>query len=76
MKKNKINTIGIKNMLPYGAHKVIARRANVTVFKVSRVINGHSNNPLVLKNLKDYMEEIKKIDNDIDSLIAESQMTA
>lgn len=76
MQKNKINTQAVKKLLPYGANKVIAMRSNVTVFTVSRVINGYSNNPNVLKSLKDYIEEIKKVDNDINSLIDESQMTA
>ena len=73
MKKNKINTQGIKKVLPYGANKAIATRANVTVFTVSRVINGYSSNPVVLRNIKDYIEEINQVDNDINSLIAEFQ---
>lgn len=75
--QNKVrNARDIKKMLPYGAIKTIAGRSNVSIFTVSRVIKGSSNNPLVLKNIKDYIEEIKKIDNDLNSLITESQMIA
>jgi hypothetical protein len=73
MQKNKINTKGIKKILPHGAIKMIASRANVTVFTVSRVVNGTSNSPKVLMAIKDYIEEIKEIDNGLNSLIAESQ---
>lgn len=75
--QNKVrNTRGIKKMLPYGSIKIIAGRSNVSIFTVSRVIKGSSNNPEVLKNIKAYIEEVKKVDNDLNSLIAESQMTA
>jgi hypothetical protein len=60
-------------MLPYGSIKTIARRSDVSIFTVSRVIKGSSNNPNVLKNIKDYIEEINKVDSDINSLIAEYQ---
>ena len=72
--QNKVrNARDIKKMLPYGSIKTIARRSDVSIFTVSRVIKGSSNNPKVLRNIKDYIEEINKVDSDINSLIAEFQ---
>lgn len=68
-----INTEAIKKILPHGACKEIAIRSNVTIFTVSRVLNGTSNNYKVLKNMKDYIEEVQKTGTDLNSLIAESQ---
>ena len=70
------NARDIKKMLPYGSIKTIASRSNVSIFTVSRVIKGSSNNPNVLKNIKDYIKEIQQLDQDINSLVTESEMTA
>ncbi len=74
MQKSRINTAGVKKLLPYGAIKEIANRSNRSIFTVSRVLSGGSKNPIVLKTIKDYLEEMQTTSNQINALVAESEI--
>lgn len=74
MKKNSLNTTAIKKILPYGAIKELATRSETTPYTASRVINGYSKNPVVLRNLKRMIEEIKTTNSEINALASETQI--
>lgn len=58
MKKDNTNRVAaLKKAIPYGGIKEVAKRANTTIYTVSRVIRGGSNNPIVLRVLAEYIEE-------------------
>jgi hypothetical protein len=69
MQKTAINSMQVKKTLPYGAIKEIAFRSKMSIYTVSRVIKGGSKNPIVLKNLKEYIEEIQQVNTEINALI-------
>ena len=69
MEKNIINRAQIKKTLPYGAIKEIAKRSNVSIFTVSRVLKGGSKNPIVLNVLKNYLKEIYNTATEINALV-------
>ena len=50
----------IKDQLPYGAQTEIAKKANVTVQLVNRVINGDVENLDILNAIVDYYEVYKE----------------
>lgn len=50
----------IKDQLPYGAQTEIAKKANVTVQLVNRVINGDVENLDILNTIVDYYEVYKE----------------
>jgi len=72
MKKNTINTVGVKKVLPYGAIKEIAKRSNTHITTVSNVLKGVSKSPVVIKTIKEYLEEMNTTSNKINALVAES----
>lgn len=69
MEKNGINTAAVKKSLPYGAIKEIACRSKTSIYTVSRVLKGGSKNPVVLKNIKSYIEEIQQTNKEINALV-------
>lgn len=62
--------VAVKKSLPYGAIKEIAFRSKTSIYTVSRVLNKGGNNPLVLKTLKDYIEEIQQTNEQINTLVS------
>lgn len=74
MNKCRINTASVKKQLPYGAIKEIAKRSNKSIFTVSRVLKGRGNNPIVLKNIQQYLEEIKETTDQINALVSEPKI--
>jgi len=58
----------IKEQLPYGAQSEIARKMNVSVVLVNRVLNGGKHNrPDVLNAIADYLSDYKKLKNEAES---------
>lgn len=55
----------IKSILPHGSIKEIANRCGVTIFTVSRVVNGHSNNTKVKRGIADYLNELAEMEESI-----------
>lgn len=74
MQKNVINTAAVKKTLPYGAIKEIAFRSKTSIYTVSRVLNKGGKNPLVLKTLKDYIEEIQQTNQQINALVLDEKL--
>jgi len=73
MQKNSVNTAEIKKILPYGAIKKIAKESNKSIFTVSRVLKGASNNQDVKKSIKEYLQEMNDNDKELNTLITELQ---
>ena len=65
MKKLINNIAELKEILPYGAMKDIALQSGTSIFTVSRVFSGKSNNVKVIKGIVDY---IKSVDSSIAEL--------
>jgi predicted transcriptional regulator len=57
--ETKVDFIKIKEQLPHGAQTDIAKRANVHLHTVTRVLNGESENVAVLNAIADYLTERK-----------------
>lgn len=70
MVKNGINTAALKKYLPHGAIKEIAKRSDMSIYTVSRVLKGGSTNAIILKNIKDYIEEMQQTNNEINALVS------
>lgn len=68
MKKVNQNIAKIKEILPHGSLKEIALRSNTTIFTVSRVFNGKSNNQKVLSAIIDYAKEIKSVNTQLEQV--------
>lgn len=69
MKNSILQPERLKAVLPRGAIKDIARRSNKTIFTVSRVINGKSRNQDVIKEVSEYLKELKATSDSIDASI-------
>ena len=74
MQKSNINTTLVKKNLPHGAVKEIAKRSKRSTMTVYRVINKGVNNPIVLKALRDYIEEIQLVEDQINTLVGDSKL--
>lgn len=60
----------IREQLPFGAQTEIAKKCNVTVCMVNRVLNGKSENTKVLDAIADYLTDFKQQKNDTISRLA------
>lgn len=71
--ESKINIDKIKSKLPFGAQTKIAKKANVSVSNVNRVLNGKSEDAEILNAIADYLSELKikqlKVNSRLASLI-------
>lgn len=67
--QNIVKNTAIKAAIPYGGIKEIAKRANTSIFTVSRVITGKSKNLRVLNEIKNYLSEIKTTTDEIKGII-------
>ncbi len=67
--QNKVNNASIKNVMPHGSLKEVAAMAGVTIYTVSRVLNGKSNNRKVLKSITDYLSDLKSEKNELLDLV-------
>lgn len=47
----------LKAAMPYGSLSEIAKRSETSIYTVSRVVNGKSNNNKVLKEISLYLKE-------------------
>lgn len=74
MQNSNINATIVKKALPYGSIKEIAKRSKKSSMTVSRVLNKGGKNPVVLKNIKDYLEEIQKTNQQINALVADDKI--
>jgi|GEM_PF-4791943 len=61
-------TVKNKVHVPHGAIKDIAKRADVSIYTVSNVIRGKSQNRKVLEAIRDYLAELNTVKNDIQEL--------
>lgn len=68
MQKNGINTAEIKKILPHGSVKEVAKRSKMSIYTVSRVLNGSSNNPFILKEIEAYILEVQATTKRINAL--------
>jgi DNA-binding LacI/PurR family transcriptional regulator len=63
----------VKTVLPYGAIKAIAERANVSPLTVSNVLNGSSYNLKATQEISRYLDELieqkENIENAVEALI-------
>lgn len=69
MQKIGINIEGLRKILPYGAIKEVAKRSNTSIYTVSRVLNGGSNNVDVINKLKEYVSEMKNTKEEINNTV-------
>lgn len=67
MNKLVITTVD-KIKIPYGGCKIVAQKAGVSIFTVTNVLNGKSNNPKVLAEIKNYLHELIGLKNEIKNL--------
>lgn len=58
--KTSIEIEKIRKQLPFGAQTEIANKCGVKVSLVNRVLNGKSDNTLILDAVADYLTEFKK----------------
>lgn len=58
--KTKLDFTKIRKQLPHGSQTEIAKRANVHINLVQRVLKGESDNIEVLKAIADYLTELKE----------------
>ncbi|WP_312340618.1 hypothetical protein [Sphingobacterium sp.] len=63
------NIENVKKKLPHGAQKEIAEKSGKTIYTVSRVLCGKSNNKEVLKAIHEYVLEMNSINNDLEQFI-------
>lgn len=68
--KTKLDFTKIREQLPHGSQTEIAKRANVHINVVHRVLHGQSKNVAVLTAIGDYLEDIKNKENSAISKIA------
>ena len=59
MQKIGINIEDLKKIMPHGAIKEVAKRSKTSIYTVSRVFRGKSNNVSVIKAIKVYVDEMK-----------------
>lgn len=64
-----IITAQIKEKIPYGGIKEIAEKANISIYTVSRVLNGKSKNRKVVRAISEYLKEVKNTNQELQSLI-------
>lgn len=50
----------IKDLLPHGAQKEIALRINTTQLEVNRVLNGRTEDFIIMEAIADYYAEYKE----------------
>ena len=74
MKKNTINVAGLKKTLPQGAVKEIAIRSKVSRYTVYNVLKGGSCNTVVLLNIKNYLEEVNTLVDQINSMVPQKEI--
>lgn len=74
MQKNKQNNANLKEILPYGAIKKIAFRSKKSIYTVSRVVNGGSNNNDVLKCITEYLRELNTDKRQLKETVEETKM--
>lgn len=71
--KTSIELDKVRKQLPFGAQTEIAKRCNVKVTQVNRVLNGKAENTQILEAVADYLSEIKsheeRVINRLSSLI-------
>lgn len=54
------NTTKIKEKIPHGGLKIIAKMSGTTIYTVSRVVNGRSENQKVKKAITKYLNKLNK----------------
>lgn len=59
----------LKEMIPHGGQKEIAKRAETSAITVNRVVNGHSKNPKILKIIKEYLKELAQEKQELQEVI-------
>lgn len=74
MRQDKQNNANLKEVLPYGSMKKIALRSKKSIYTVSRVVNGGSNNTDVMNSIKDYLQEMNANKKELRAIIEESKM--
>ena len=62
----------IKKAIPYGGIKEVAKRSNTSKYTVSRVIKGESENPLVLRELTKYLQELTSTKQKLNQLVEQN----
>jgi hypothetical protein len=62
------NTAQIKGKIPYGGVKEIAERAKTSIYTVSRVVNGKSENVKVLRAITQYLKDVKNTKKELTEL--------
>lgn len=67
------NTSKIKEIIPYGGIKEIAEMANCSIYTVSRVINGKSNNKKVTDALTKFLKNLNTKKVDLENTVATLQ---
>jgi len=68
--ETKIDLTKIKGQLPHGAQSLIAKRLNVSLPLVNKVINGKCEENSVLNGIADYLIEIKAQKNEVINKLA------
>ncbi len=69
MKKVAINNAKLKEVLPHGACKEVAKRSKTSIYTVSRVLNGRSNNMNVVNEIRKYVEELRTTKEQINETV-------
>ena len=64
----------VKKALPYGAIKEIALRSNTSIYTVSRVLNRGAFNTIIIKIIKEYLEEMQQTSIEINALVTDSKI--
>ncbi len=70
MQNKTVNKANIKEVIPYGGIKEIAKRSKTSIYTVSRVVNGGSKNLRVKAAITEYLIEVNETGKKLNQAVA------